>query len=56
MSASKPADLANGDRRFETANLYGKEANIVADVGADYLKSTAVIKSLTGGDYIAARV
>ncbi|WP_353990887.1 phage/plasmid primase, P4 family [Lacticaseibacillus paracasei] len=54
VSASKPADLANGDRRFETANLYGKEANIVADVGSDYLKSTAVIKSLTGGDYIAA--
>lgn len=54
VSASKPADLANSERRFETANLYGKEANIVADVGNDYLKSTDVIKSLTGGDYISA--
>lgn len=54
VSAVKPAALADSGRRFETSNLYGKEANIMADVGNDYLKSTDILKSLTGGDSISA--
>lgn len=54
FTAIKPAVLADPNRRFDTASLYGAEANIVADVGTDYLKGTDMIKSLTGGDVIPA--
>jgi putative DNA primase/helicase len=54
VSSIKPAALADPARRFESANLYGKEANIVADVGEDYIKGTDILKALTGGDSISA--
>ncbi|WP_288761486.1 phage/plasmid primase, P4 family [uncultured Lacticaseibacillus sp.] len=53
-SSVKPDALADSSRRFETANLYGKDANIMADVGNGYLKTTDILKSLTGGDSISA--
>lgn len=53
-SSVKPDALADGSRRFETANLYGKDANIMADVGNGYLKAPDILKSLTGADSISA--
>jgi putative DNA primase/helicase len=41
--------------RFSIANLYGKHANLVADMAADDLKSTAKFKSCTGGDLLRAQ-
>jgi putative DNA primase/helicase len=40
--------------RFATAELYGKLANIDADLSKEALKNTGIIKKLTGGDYIPA--
>jgi putative DNA primase/helicase len=40
--------------RFATAELYGKLANIDADLSKEALKNTGVLKKLTGGDYIPA--
>ena len=42
------------DQRFEGANLYGKSANIVADLSDVDLKRTGNLKALTGGDLISA--
>jgi len=40
--------------RFSPAELYGKLANISADIGPDELRHTGTIKMLTGGDWITA--
>lgn len=40
--------------RFSTSALYGKKANICAELDADELKSTGVLKNLTGGDSVRA--
>lgn len=40
--------------RFKKAELYGKLANIAPDLGAEELKNTGRLKSLTGDDYIEA--
>ena len=40
--------------RFATAELYGKVANIDADLSKEALKNTGVLKKMTGGDYIPA--
>ena len=40
--------------RFATAKLFGKLANIDADLSKEALKNTGVLKKLTGGDYVAA--
>jgi len=40
--------------RFAVANLYGKLANIFADLPPEILKDTAKFKMLTGGDIITA--
>ena len=40
--------------RFATAELYGKLANIDADLSKEALKNTGVLKKLTGGDFIPA--
>ncbi len=40
--------------RFARAELYGKLANIAADVGSDELKRTGLFKALTGNDWITA--
>jgi P4 family phage/plasmid primase-like protien len=42
------------ENRFATAELYGKLANIDADMSKEALKNTGILKKLTGGDYIAA--
>jgi putative DNA primase/helicase len=40
--------------RFATAELYGRMANIVADLDARALRSSSVFKSITGGDLLQA--
>jgi putative DNA primase/helicase len=40
------------DDRFATADLYGRLANIFADLDARALKSSSIFKSITGGDTI----
>ena len=40
--------------RFATADLYGRLANIFADLDARALKSSSMFKSVTGGDAIRA--
>jgi putative DNA primase/helicase len=38
--------------RFNTANLYGKLANMAADISPDELSSSSTLKAITGGDDI----
>jgi P4 family phage/plasmid primase-like protien len=45
-------DLA--ENRFSKAELYGKSANIYADLGRKTLKATGTIKMLTSGDRLSA--
>jgi putative DNA primase/helicase len=40
--------------RFARAELFGKLANICADIPSDRLASTAMFKAITGGDHIMA--
>ncbi|MGC2375379.1 MAG: phage/plasmid primase, P4 family [Solirubrobacteraceae bacterium] len=40
--------------RFATADLYGRLANVFADLPAHALKSSSIFKSITGGDRIRA--
>jgi putative DNA primase/helicase len=53
-AAEPPQKLADSNNRFATSNLYGKEANMVADVDKGFLKGTAILKKLSGGDPIDA--
>lgn len=53
-AAVPPDELAGNDARFKPAQLYGKEANIVADIPKGYLSNTAVLKKLSGGDSLDA--
>jgi len=41
--------------RFATANLYGKLANICADIASDALNKTGMFKMLVGGDTVNAQ-
>lgn len=52
VASVTPKDL--GGNRFSSAELYGMDANIVADVGADFLRQPDVLKKLTGGDLLSA--
>ena len=52
VSSISLQDLVNN--RFAVANLYGKLANIFADLPPEILKDTAKFKMLTGGDIITA--
>lgn len=47
-------DLADGQNRFSKAMLFQKEVNAFADIDASFLKSTSIIKALTGNDKIYA--
>lgn len=47
-------DLGNKNNRFASANLYQKEANLFADIDGEFLKSTGLLKALTGGDRLSA--
>ena len=49
-------DLTHDDVRFMRWNLYGKMANIYADLPTKALKETGHFKALTGEDYITADV
>jgi len=40
--------------RFAAADLYGKLANVFADIGAGELSGSSLFKSITGGDRISA--
>lgn len=42
------------EARFEVASLYGKIANLAGDIDANYMKSTARFKAITGEDTIRA--
>jgi P4 family phage/plasmid primase-like protien len=42
------------DNRFRVAELYGKLANIFADLDARGLQSSSMFKTLTTGDYVTA--
>ncbi len=42
--------------RFAMADLYGKLANIAADISSEELRRTGAFKALTGGDYIRAEM
>ena len=46
--------LQNLNQRFAAADLYGKLANIVADLSTEDLRTTHNLKALTGGDLITA--
>jgi putative DNA primase/helicase len=42
------------ENSFAVAELYGKLANIDADLSTDALRNTGTLKKLTGGDLIPA--
>jgi putative DNA primase/helicase len=42
------------DNRFAVAELYGKLANIDADMSTEALRNTGILKKLTGSDPIPA--
>jgi putative DNA primase/helicase len=44
----------DGEDRFATADLYGRLANVFADIPASALRSSSIFKSITGGDHIRA--
>jgi len=52
VASVTPKDL--GGNRFSPAEMYEKDANIVADVGADFLRQPDVLKKLTGSDSLSA--
>jgi P4 family phage/plasmid primase-like protien len=54
VSAVSLQTLANDTNKFATSHFYGKLANIDADMSSEALKSTSMIKKLTGGDPIYA--
>ncbi|MFD1456111.1 phage/plasmid primase, P4 family [Levilactobacillus lanxiensis] len=54
VAAVTPAELANPQLRFKPSELYGKDADIVADIGADFLRKPDTLKKLTGGDALSA--
>lgn len=47
-------DLGNKQNRFASSNLFQMLANIFADVDAEFIKSTGLLKALTGGDRLSA--
>jgi phage/plasmid-associated DNA primase len=50
-----PLQQLCGDDKFATAQLYGKMANIYADLGNIPLKYLGQFKAITGGDWISAQ-
>lgn len=54
ISNASLSDLADQQNRFSKASLFQKEANLFADIGSEFLKSTSVTKALTGWDKIFA--
>lgn len=54
VSAIPLEKLATSNDRFSSSTLYQKSANLMADVSSDFIQSTSLIKSLTGGDVLSA--
>ncbi|MHA3067029.1 DNA primase family protein [Lacticaseibacillus saniviri] len=54
VAAAGPSLLADTSKSFVTSCLQGKELNVFADIDSAPLTSTAMLKSLTGGDLIFA--
>lgn len=54
VSAIPLEKLGNSNDRFSSSALYQKSANLMADVSSDFIQSTSLIKSLTGGDFLSA--
>jgi len=54
VSAIPLEKLGNSNDRFSSSTLYQKSANLMADVSSDFIQSTSLIKSLTGGDFLSA--
>lgn len=54
VSAIPLEKLGSSNDRFSSSTLYQKAANLMADVSADFIQSTSLIKSLTGGDFLSA--
>lgn len=52
VSAVSLQDLSNTNNRFSTAHLYGKFANIYADLPNKTITDAGKFKMLTGGDFI----
>jgi putative DNA primase/helicase len=46
--------LTNPNRRFDTAQLYGRLANIAGDIPATFIEDTSMLKAITGEDVISA--
>lgn len=56
ISRATPEELAGHTKdRFASADIVGKHANIVADVGYGCLEDTSLLKKLTGGDVSRAQ-
>jgi len=53
-SAIPPNQMGGKQNRFNTAELFRKEVNMVADIDDEYIENTAILKNLTGGDSINA--
>lgn len=49
-----PPDEMGKQNRFNKAELFQKEVNMVADIDDNYIENTAILKNLTGGDSINA--
>lgn len=54
VSNASLTDLGNKNNRFATSMLYQKLANIFADISADFIDSTGLLKALTGNDMLFA--
>lgn len=48
--------LKGGNKNFDIAELYHKQANINADISKDIIGDTGALKRITGGDEISANV
>jgi putative DNA primase/helicase len=52
--ASEAPDALTGRDRFSLARLFGKEINLMPDIGRNHLANTDKLKALTGGDSLSA--
>ena len=53
-SAIPPNEMGSKQNKFNKAELFRKEVNMVADIDDSYIENTAILKNLTGGDSINA--
>lgn len=53
-SAIPPDEMGSKQNKFNKAELFQKEVNMVADIDDSYIENTAILKNLTGGDSINA--